>query len=213
MNRNISFPTCEGAPLLISMIMIVIGLLPRLLLAQPYQDSPADKSIESDMEWGDSYNKNSDPDLTDSEAEQEDPSDEGHSLVHIVLLYLPNRLFDVLDMVRARIKAGPGFGAGLRFTDVGELYLGAHTSIFAGAPGPRQEPGIPIPAGIESRGGIKLSLLDGTVGMGFDPHYSSTEIGTSLHLGLLGADLMIDPVEFVDLIAGIFLFDVRDDDL
>jgi hypothetical protein len=108
---------------------------------------------------------------------------------------------------------GPGFGAGLRITDAGELYLGAYTGVFAGLPGPRQEVGVPIPVGLESRVGAKLSVLDGTTGIGFDPDYSSSEVGASLHLGLVGADLMFDPIEVADLIAGFFLVNVRNDDL
>jgi len=198
---------------LVCLIILFSSVIPHALLAQPYEGSRRQERIEPEIEWGDPDLENTENSPAVRRSENEHLEDEQHSLVHTVLLYIPNRIFDVLDIVRARVKVGPGFGAGLRVTDAGELYLGAHTSVFAGLPGPRQEPALPIPVGIESRGGIKLSVLDGTVGMGFDPDYSSSEVGTSLHLGLVGADLMVDPVEFADLLAGIFLIDVRDDDL
>lgn len=146
--------------------MLVTPLFTQYVLAEPYENSRNHQATDTDIEWGDSYVEDTEHELITQQRKNRDREEDGHSLAHSVLFYLPNRIFDVLDIVRARVKVGPGFGAGVRVTDVGELYLGSYASVFAGLPGPRQQPAIPIPAGIESRGGVKVSVLDGTVGKG-----------------------------------------------
>ena len=36
---------------------------------------------------------------------------------HVALWYIPNRISDLLDIVRARLRLGPGLEVGARFTD------------------------------------------------------------------------------------------------
>ena len=137
---------------------------------------------------------------------------EVHSLGHKVLFYLPNRVFDIFDMVRLRLRVGPGLAAGVRVTDPVSAYVGAYVSVYAGLPGPRQEPKIPLPAGLETYNGATLSFVHLATGAGLGPDYSPTEIGASLHLLIIGADVDVDPMEFIDLLAGLIALDPRHDD-
>jgi hypothetical protein len=55
--------------------------------------------------------------------------------------------------------------------------------------------------------------LNLSTGLGAGPGYSWTEIGLSLHLLIIGADVDVDPVEAVDFLAGFLTLDPRHDDL
>ncbi len=135
------------------------------------------------------------------------------STLHAVLTYLPNRLFDVLDPVRARLRIGPGFCVGIRVTEVADAFLGAYASVYAGLPGPRGGRTIPLPAGVEAHGGVELSVaeLGGDGGL-LGPGYGATEIGLGFQVALLGLDVGVDPFEVVDLILGLLCIDIGDDD-
>ena len=65
------------------------------------------------------------------------------SLARRVALFLPNRVFDVLDIVRLRVRVGPGIAAGARATRPVSVFVGAYTSWFVGLRGPRGEPRLP----------------------------------------------------------------------
>ncbi len=129
---------------------------------------------------------------------------------HRLLFYIPNRIFDVFDIFRARIRLGPGFAVDGRVTRYGNVYAGVYTSIWGGLPGPRLEPRIPWPAGVESRRGVELGLEEEPTET--SPGYGYGEIGGGLQLAIVGLDLGADPVEFVDLLAGIFFLDLTKDD-
>jgi hypothetical protein len=129
------------------------------------------------------------------------------------LMYVPNRVFDLVDIVRLRARIGPGLAVGAQATQLARVYLGSYTSVWAGLPGPRLLPVPPIPAGVETLNGAQLSFLgvsnDGLLG----PSYSSTEVGLNLHLLLIGVGVGIDPMEIADFLGGIIGFDPREDDL
>lgn len=139
--------------------------------------------------------------------------DSGHSALHQILFYIPNRVFDLLDPFRARVRVGPGAAVGVRATEAAAVYLGSYVSVFAGLPGPRQAPSVPLPAGLESLSGAQLSVADATSGGGMGPGYSMTECGLSLHALLIGLDLDLDPLEMLDFATGILGIDLRGDDL
>jgi hypothetical protein len=129
----------------------------------------------------------------------------------VLLAYIPNRIFDVLDLVRLRARVGPGVGVRARVTEQIDAGLGSYAAIFAGLPGPRNEVEVPIPIGFETYSGIEL-VEDAEVSGGYPPEYSPTEIGVSAHLIAAGIDLGVDPVEVADLVAGLVLLDLRGDD-
>lgn len=128
-----------------------------------------------------------------------------------LLWYLPNRLFDLMDIARARARMGPGAAASVRATRPLSLHLGAYTSIWGGLPGPRGEARIPWPFGMESLAAAKLGPL-GDDATEFDPDYGQSEFGLGLQLLLLGADVSLDPVELADFLLGLALIDIQEDD-
>lgn len=128
------------------------------------------------------------------------------------LLYVPNRVFDLVDIVRARARVGPGAAISIRATDVVDLNLGAYTTVYAGLPGPRREPTIPLPVFLEVLAVAEVGLLGVSTGMGFGPDYSPTEFGLGIHAALIGIDIGVDPIEFADFILGFLTIDLREDD-
>ena len=142
-----------------------------------------------------------------------DEETEPHSVGHKLVMYIPNRIFDLLDIVRARLRIGPGLAAGVRITEPVSVYIGAYGSLYGGLPGPRLEPELPKPFGVEDLNGAQLSFLNLSTGLGAGPGYSWTEIGLSLHLLIIGADVDVDPMEAVDFLAGFLTLDPRHDDL
>ncbi len=139
-------------------------------------------------------------------------SNDRHSALHKILFYLPNRVFDVLDIFRLRVRVGPGLAVGVRATELADIYLGSYATVFAGLPGPREEASLPIPVGLESHNGAEISLLDATVDAGMGPGYTDSEFGVSFQAAVVGADVGFDPIEILDFICGIFTFDIRNDD-
>lgn len=139
--------------------------------------------------------------------------DEGRSLFRSIVLYVPDRVLDLLDIFRLRLRIGPGLAAGIRATEAAQLYAGSYFSLYAGLPGPRLRPLPKLPLGLESHSGVDISVLEASVGGGIGPDYSSTECGASLHALLLGADAGFDPIEAIDFAAGLIFIDIREDDL
>jgi hypothetical protein len=136
---------------------------------------------------------------------------ENRSAARVLLAYLPNRLFDVLDLVRLRARVGPGVAVRARATEQIDVGIGSYASLFAGLPGPRCEVEVPLPVGLETYSGVEL-VGDAEVSGGYSPEYAPTEIGVSAHVAVVGVDFGVDPVEVADLLAGFVLLDLRADD-
>lgn len=144
----------------------------------------------------------------------EDSADEKVSSGHAVLMWLPNRVFDVLDIVRLRLRVGPGLGAGVRVTELADVTLGGWSSVFVGIPGPRGRPVINWPFGLETYAGAEVSVLDAsTEDDEHAPNYGPAEVGLGLHLLILGLDIGVEPWEAVDFIVGLAFFDPVGDDV
>lgn len=131
---------------------------------------------------------------------------------HVALWYLPNRLFDLLDIVRFRVRAGPGFAVNARITAYADAYIGSYNTCYVGLPGPRMEPELGSWVGLEREKGIKLMGVDATDDLPHEPEYSPTEFNVGLQVLLVGAEVGFDPVEFGDFLLGFFLYDTRKDD-
>jgi hypothetical protein len=127
--------------------------------------------------------------------------------------YLPNRLLDLTDIVRLRVKAGPGLSAGLRATDYLSFYGGRHHVAYVGLPGPRYPERWSAPYGWEQDRGLIFFGVDATDSFDRGPRYAHSEIDAGIHLLFLGAEMGIDPIEIGDFFAGLFMVDVRGDDL
>ena len=139
--------------------------------------------------------------------------EEERSLLVGTLLYLPNRVLDLLDIFRLRVRVGPGFAVGARATEVASAYLGSYMSVYAGLPGPRLRSLPRSPLWLESYNGVSLSVADATASGGLGPDYSPTELGAGFQLGVAGVDFGVDPVEVLDFVTGFVTIDLRDDDL
>lgn len=147
------------------------------------------------------------------EGKSSDLTDNRHSLLVGTLLYVPNRVLDLLDIFRLRVRVGPGIAAGVRATQVAQMYAGSYVSVYAGLPGPRMRRTPRLPVGLETHNGASISVVDATADGGFGPHYSPTEIGGGIHLGIVGFEFGIDPVEIADFGTGLVTVDIREDDL
>lgn len=150
---------------------------------------------------------------SDAVKEKDDKKDiEPHSVAHRILCYLPNRLLDITDLIRARVRVGPGVAVDARATKFVRAGIGSYLSLYAGLPGPRQRPMPRSPLGFEAYSGASLSVAEASFETGYEPGYSPSEFGAGLHLGVIGLDVGVDPLEAVDLIAGIVGLDVTGDD-
>ena len=135
------------------------------------------------------------------------------SFGHRLLYYVPNRILDVVDLLRLRGRVGPGLAAGLRVTEYASFYGGTYRSVYAGLPGPRYPEKFRWPFGREELKGIVFCGVDATDDTSHGPGYSATEMIVGAHLLLVGLDVGMDPVELGDLLAGLLMFDPRGDDL
>lgn len=95
---------------------------------------------------------------------------------HPILFYLPNRVFDLLDLARARGRLGPGIGLSARATKPLSASAGTDASVFVGLPGPRGEPKVSLPVGMENYAGADASVFAvSTECLG--PSYGLAEVG------------------------------------
>lgn len=131
---------------------------------------------------------------------------------HQVLWYLPNRVLDLLDIFRLRLRAGPGLSAHVRATDYANVFIGQHHAAFLGLPGPRMEPDVRWPAGLEYEKGLMLMGVDATDDLPHEARYAPTECNAGLQILIIGLEAGFDPVELGDFLAGWVMIDVREDD-
>jgi len=132
---------------------------------------------------------------------------------HTALWYIPNRISDLFDIVRARLRLGPGLAVGARFTDAAIWNAGGYSSVFIGIPGPRRARVFNWPVGVETMRGDVFPPFDGSVWGGDGPTYGQLEIGLGTQLLIVGADLGVDVYELVDFVTGIVTIDPIGDDI
>lgn len=129
-----------------------------------------------------------------------------------ILFYVPNRVMDLLDIFRMRLRLGPGLAANLRFTDYGAFYIGKYDTVYVGLPGPRAPRLFRSPVGKESLHGIVMAGVDATDETLHGPEYGAAEADFGVQLLLVGAEAGVDAVEFIDFLGGLLFFDPRGDD-
>ena len=129
-----------------------------------------------------------------------------------ILCYAPNRVLDFVDMFRARLRLGPGLAVNLRMTDYGAFYYGKYNTVYVGLPGPRAPHRMRLPVGKESLNGIVLAGVDATDDTPHGPEYGAAEADVGVQLLVVGAEVGVDAVEFIDFLAGLVFLDPRDDD-
>jgi hypothetical protein len=126
-----------------------------------------------------------------------------------IVCYIPNRVFDLMDIVRFRVRLGPGISAGVRATRPLSAFLGMHSSVFIGLPGPRGKAKLPLPVGFDLRSGAQVSLADVSAG---GPYYGPLEVGFEIQPLLVGVNVGVGIWEIVDFITGFVFIDLQDDD-
>jgi hypothetical protein len=127
-----------------------------------------------------------------------------------VLAYLPNRVFDLTDVVRLQVRAGPGWALSARATRTLPLFIGGYKATWIGLPGPRGRAAIPFPAGISSQSGFNLGPTLSSSSQ--SPYYGAGEFGAGVQLYFLGFDAGFDVVELADFFAGFACVDLSHDD-
>lgn len=143
-------------------------------------------------------------------ATQEKDAKEGQSIPRMVLLYPVNRVLDLLDIFRLNVGAGPGFGLNLRATKFVQVGLENYFSVRAGL---GKRGGLLVP-----RYGLFYTESE-LLTMGVGPLYTGgwqrgmTEVGGTIHLGIVGADAAIDLSEILDFLGGFVFIDFKGDDL
>jgi hypothetical protein len=133
---------------------------------------------------------------------------EGHGFVHGVLMYVPNRVIDVFDLVRFGVNVGPGIGVDLAATDALQAQAFSHLSVGAGLQALRHSP---VFAGGEA--GLGVGPLGGAGQQGVTWYRSPTDLRVGAYAAVVGAHVAVDPVEIVDFVLGFLTIDIRDDDL
>jgi hypothetical protein len=148
------------------------------------------------------------PPVAGEQQERVGKSDKGRT-THPILMYLPNRIFDLLDIVRLRVRVGPGISAGVRATKPVSAFAGFHSTLFAGLPGPRGRAEIPWPVGIDARGGVQASVVDLS---SKETYYDPLEVGVEVQPLIVGFNIGIGVFEILDFATGFLFIDLQDDD-
>jgi len=132
---------------------------------------------------------------------------------HKLLFYIPNRALDLIDIIRLRLRVGPGISAGVRATERLAFYGGKHRTVYVGLPGPRAPKKFVSPVGLESVKGMVFAGVDATDDSKHPPGYSESEIALGVQVLIAGGEAGIDFVEIADFFTGLILIDLRKDDL
>jgi hypothetical protein len=140
-----------------------------------------------------------------------------HAQLDLVLgaiRYVPNRVFDALDLVRLRARIGPGNALTLRAGEHLELFRGDYRTVFAGLPGPRRSRFPRLPVGMESRFTRDPGALDplDTPRAWGDPGHGRGECAAGFQFGFLGLELGVDLLQILDFGVGLIGLDPSDDD-
>jgi len=143
-------------------------------------------------------------------ARRSSPASSALELVWAVLVYLPNRVFDLTDIVRLQVRAGPGWALGARATRAFPVFIGDYKATWIGLPGPRGRATVPLPAGLAAQSGFSFgpALASGSQA----PSYGMGEFGAGAHLYVLGFEAGFDVVELADFFAGFACVDFAHDD-
>jgi hypothetical protein len=131
---------------------------------------------------------------------------EGSPVWAQILLWVPNRVLDLIDIFRLDVGVGPSFGAVVRVTKYGQLGYRqmAPASLRIGDFG-RQ-----MPVLIESSNefGVGPAYVDSA-----DRKVCDGEIGLGADVLVAGAYGGVCVDEFADFVAGLFFIDLKDDDI
>lgn len=121
------------------------------------------------------------------------------------LLWFPNRLLDIIDIVKIDAGVGPSFGAVVRVTKYAQVGYRGMSPLSLRFGGFGRNP--PFLAESSNEFGIGPGYVNSK-----DREICKGELGAGVDLLLFGAYIGFCPEELVDFIGGIFTFDIMDDD-
>lgn len=147
----------------------------------------------------------------ETRAEEPAPPPTARDRAWRVAAYLPNRLFDLCDIVRVHARVGTGFGAGARVTRYLPVFIGDYRAVWLGLPGPRGRAALPLPVGTEGQKGLELGPTK-LGGAWHPPTYGVGEVGAGVMVYFVGLEIGFDPYELADFLAGIAIVDFAHDD-
>lgn len=124
-------------------------------------------------------------------------------VVRQVLLYVPNRIVDLLDVVHAGIGLGLGIGPDVRVTSYGQLALQAGVGVGLQWDDRAHSPGIANASATAALGPFRTGA-----GAGSAASIGQWEVGASA----AGLKFAVDLEEVVDFVLGWFFVDFRRDD-
>lgn len=156
------------------------------------QDDPSEVGVSPKNPWGE---------FTISEEEEKGPP-----IWTQVLLWIPNRIMDAWDIFRVDVGVGPAAGGVLRLSKQGQMGYReiAPFSLRVGAFGRNA----PIKVETASEFGIGPGYVSSK-----DREVCPGELGLGLDVLLVGGYAGVCSDELLDFVAGIFFFDVKDDDI
>lgn len=146
----------------------------------------------------------------DEDAEEEDDEDddeEEESLIGKILLYIPNRICDAVEIVRAGVNVGFGIGLDARATWVAKAVFINDMSVGVGFQGFRH---LPVCLRAHSQIGVgpiktpSLSPLDWAI--------NDYDIRFEVFVLIVGAHAAVDLEAILDLVTGFLFFDISEDD-
>ncbi len=137
-----------------------------------------------------------------AEEAKEEPSTLG-----VALLYIPNRIFDALDMARAGVNIGPGLGIDARATKWCKATFINDMSIGVGYQTLRH-----LPVCLRSQSNIGVGPISTPSTSLLNWYKGDYDLRVELHVLIVGAHAAVDFGEIVDFIGGIFTWDPMEDD-
>ena len=142
------------------------------------------------------------------EAKAEGEEEKEGTLLGAVLLYIPNRIFDAVEIARAGVNVGIGLGVDMRITWLAQLALQTDTSVGLGFQGFRH---LPVCArlahSVAAVGPMKKPSVD-MMSWPVNPY----DVRVELFALLAGAHAAVDLEAVVDLVLGFFFLDPSGDD-
>ena len=158
--------------------------------------------------------------------------DEESGIFEKIIWYIPDRFFDFVDILSVEVNVGPQFGAGVWATRAVQAKAFAGGTLGGGyyqkkQIGYRAETSFEYglgPVGISTVAGARLGTggFDSTLSNEFLAQPSDKihqeyrdywGVGGKIGFFYIGAEAEIHPIEIADFFAGIFMFDLLNDDL
>ena len=124
------------------------------------------------------------------------------------LLWLPNRVLDLAEVVRVGVDLGPGYGADFEATSLARFAVVRRDSLGIGWQGLRRWP---VTAGHDQY--TCVGPADRQVGFGYHWYRGPADLRLEAHPGIFGVHAAVDFYAIADFLLGIFTLDPEGDDL